>query len=536
MDRVWRALPSLSILLTLIAGGLACDRREDTDLLDNTHAESEAAEYDAIEIPACGQPLPDRFNFRQLSRYVSECSLRSINNLVPLLPERLRSNVTFAFESQSLQKDGVDPLHPRVVMYSDDARLLLAYTGDESKPEARALEVIEFDPRARRFHPRSIEFPAPGEDGRPRILNHPSSCLRCHGDDARPIWASYPVWPGFYGEVDDILQAGLPGRGLENYRQFVDEVGLKSDRYRFLNLDRHQYLPRVGKRSAGKYEDLTNRPNTQLTNLITPLLARRAARIAESTAGYGEKKYEVLLKLGSCGDYALRDRQVEYERGPFDEEYRLYERFTAPAMARYQGAKTRRPLSRDQAARQFPLALAEELGVNVLALLPSGPGQGAVFFEGHLPEFWQFVYRQLLEGQERQAPGLLRAAYANGEVLEHYPELGSRIAEGSFALCRKLKQLKRRSHGTIEPRLKAATSASSAVTRHCATCHTADSELPGPFEAPGALARLYEERPGLREEVLSRLRASPGERMPPDRDLSEPEIRELEEYFGNAGH
>src|SRR5262252_10690193 len=58
----------------------------------------------------------------------------SIAELVPLLPEELRRNFTFVYDSRSPFKSGISPEYPRVILFTDDARLILTFIGDERQP------------------------------------------------------------------------------------------------------------------------------------------------------------------------------------------------------------------------------------------------------------------------------------------------------------------------------------------------------------------------------------------------------------------
>src|SRR5215467_7632885 len=58
----------------------------------------------------------------------------SIAELVPLLPEELRKNFTFVYDSRSPFKSGISGEYPRVILFTDDARLILTFIGDERQP------------------------------------------------------------------------------------------------------------------------------------------------------------------------------------------------------------------------------------------------------------------------------------------------------------------------------------------------------------------------------------------------------------------
>ncbi len=126
----------------------------------------------------------------------------SVAELVPLLPDDLRRNFTFVYDSRSPFKASITPALPRVILFSDDARLVLTFIGDEAAPGADLLETMSFDDAQAKFVLNAYLLPAAQRRAwRPSAAD--AKCERCHGADPRPIFDSYPHWPGFYGSVQD---------------------------------------------------------------------------------------------------------------------------------------------------------------------------------------------------------------------------------------------------------------------------------------------------------------------------------------------
>lgn len=141
----------------------------------------------------------------------------SMRELVPLLPQELRENFTLVYDSRSPFRSNISPDYPRVILFSQDARFVLTFIGDESTPGSDLLESMSFDDKTARFKLRTYLLPAAKRKGwkpPPEAAN----CARCHGSDARPIYDSYPLWPGFYGSALDTFP---PDRiGVEELRKF----------------------------------------------------------------------------------------------------------------------------------------------------------------------------------------------------------------------------------------------------------------------------------------------------------------------------
>ena len=134
----------------------------------------------------------------------------SVAELVPLLPDELRKNFTLVYDSRSPFKASITPQLPRVILFTDDGRLVLTFIGDDQAPGADLLETMSFDDEQAKFVLNAYLLPAAERRAwRPSAAD--AKCERCHGADPRPIFDSYPLWPGFYGSVQDTFPA-RPGR------------------------------------------------------------------------------------------------------------------------------------------------------------------------------------------------------------------------------------------------------------------------------------------------------------------------------------
>src|SRR5690349_824691 len=74
----------------------------------------------------------------------------SVAALLPRLDDELRSNFTLVYETRAPAHD-VDGRHPRVILFTRDARLLVAFTGDPDGPNRDVVDVIHYRDAARRF-------------------------------------------------------------------------------------------------------------------------------------------------------------------------------------------------------------------------------------------------------------------------------------------------------------------------------------------------------------------------------------------------
>jgi hypothetical protein len=145
----------------------------------------------------------------------------SVSELVPLLPDELRRNFTFVYDSRSPFKAAITPQLPRVILFTDDGRLVLTFIGDEQQPGADLLETMTFDDAQAKFVMNAYLLPA-AQRRAWRPSESDAKCARCHGADPRPIFDSYPLWPGFYGSVQDTFPKDRIGqKERRNYEAFA---------------------------------------------------------------------------------------------------------------------------------------------------------------------------------------------------------------------------------------------------------------------------------------------------------------------------
>src|SRR5579871_840941 len=148
----------------------------------------------------------------------------SVSELVPLLPEELRRNFALVYDSRSPFKASITPERPRVILFTDDARLVMTFIGDDTQPGADLLETMSFDDAQAKFVMNAYLLPAAQRrEWRPSASD--AKCERCHGADARPIYDSYPLWPGYYGAVLDTFPKDRLGqRDRKNFTAFMADA------------------------------------------------------------------------------------------------------------------------------------------------------------------------------------------------------------------------------------------------------------------------------------------------------------------------
>lgn len=173
-----------------------------------------------------------------------------------LLPDELRSQYTLLHTSRSLQE--ARPAAPRVLMYTDTL-----FVGFNGAPDARGydrFELMEYDRDAKRFHLAEVRF---AQDAPPVLTESPPICAICHGDETRPLWNPYPLWPGAYDTNDHMEYTITTARNLDAFLKAAPDL----DRYRRLE-DLHVYRRRAPSRELA--DRLRDASTEQMRERLVP--------------------------------------------------------------------------------------------------------------------------------------------------------------------------------------------------------------------------------------------------------------------------
>ena len=208
---------------------------------------------------------------------------------------------TFGFHSKSLHGSSFE--NPRAIVYGETGEFIITFNNDPKHAAYEMLETVEFNREKKQFEFREIEFRGDKNGGRgfaispvggPVSSDFPQGkCLQCH-TNSRPIWESYPAWPGFYGGQDDIYFSAKFKESKNNLPPYVSakmRLALKNFFSRWRGT-RYQFLGSAGGPSTyGTWV----RPNGQLNVLIDRLNYERVVEILRKLPPLSQEKCAQLL-------------------------------------------------------------------------------------------------------------------------------------------------------------------------------------------------------------------------------------------------
>ncbi|HXH32603.1 MAG TPA: hypothetical protein VNJ01_17530 [Bacteriovoracaceae bacterium] len=254
-------------------------------------------------------------SYQALKQIAQSKSVTNQLEFLKAIPPDTLQTFTFSFESQSAQGAGVSREFPGVIRTSNDGKVMLRYTCDPSKPTYNKVEVMAFDDASKRFKLVSFDFSKASAPPKHRVQENPRSCLKCHNPggenapvDPRPNWASYPNWKGLYGSEDDSFKTydGSENAALEKQKEDFLSFRLKQKNnpcYSSLPWPKNDPDLLAPYSADRKSEDVSLRPNLQITKTQCVLAANRLARKISEVPEYKYLKYSLAMRSLDCGQW-----------------------------------------------------------------------------------------------------------------------------------------------------------------------------------------------------------------------------------------
>ncbi len=241
----------------------------------------------------------ENFSYAQLEDLIKSSQVHSIDELLPLLPLDFRKSYSLMYESRSLQGGDTYPEYPRVILSSNNGRLIITFTKGPDMGPAQIgsdnIESVEFDDNTKSFVFREIAFGPNLDPMNPPPEKNPKICLACHGTSPRPNWQVYNMWPGAYGSMSRLGCDTMKVNSSEwqNYKKYLSQSS-RQGRYAFLA----QPIS-TGKCPDGTTDELTftngktTEPNALLNDVFNKLNFLHLSDIIKNSASYANFKYMI---------------------------------------------------------------------------------------------------------------------------------------------------------------------------------------------------------------------------------------------------
>ncbi len=289
------------------------------------------------------EPAETVFRYEELKSLIEHNQIKKIEDLIPLLPAPLRRKFVLLYKSRSIQSGS--NLNPRVILYGDDAKLIITFNGSPEQRGFNKLEIMQFRDDSFKFDFKEIDF-SEAELGNVVFNEKPTSCVKCHGENGKPIWDSYASWPGAYGSVDDnLIKDSTEKTNFLRFRELAKqhpryknlEVLAPKAKEKFLSPNGSQFvrwadwLPPEGKtHQMAPYRGQINeprsldrpyyfRPNLLFGMTLDELMARRLYQLMLDAGSYSRNPFTLLYLSSSCDVnlFSAKERLPEF---PVDHE------------------------------------------------------------------------------------------------------------------------------------------------------------------------------------------------------------------------
>lgn len=136
---------------------------------------------------ACDQPLKAPLTYDTLKATLQSCQTKTIADVLPLLPVEFLQNYTLMYHSRGIQSSTTAA--PRVVLFGNDASLVIAYNGSPTETNYNELELLQYRAATDTFELDSVTFPEDETATTGPVFSetNPARCIGCHGgSDVKP--------------------------------------------------------------------------------------------------------------------------------------------------------------------------------------------------------------------------------------------------------------------------------------------------------------------------------------------------------------
>jgi hypothetical protein len=479
-------------------------------------------------------------SFESLKQIILEQKIDSIEALIPLLPDSLRSKFVLVFKSRSLQTASYQD--PRAILFGDDATFILSFNGSADQRGFDDLEMAEFDNQKKQFIYHEILFPSPSKNRKAFTFSesNPEKCQKCHGNPARPIWDTHPLWPGAYGQVYHAPLAKTEAAGLAGF--MLNQP--KHPRYRaLLHLETFTDPATFSPTTVTRYEGSDRKlpPNAAFGQLLSQLNLQTIARQATNAKAFPQFQYVLLASLNeNCG--SIESYFPEGNRAEVSQRLRQFAKLSNVRNTQAQQLKLVRLKDPYEASLSSEVVALDNFRFLSEIGLGLSTDDWTLALEKRTYDFTSSsstikLLEQAISQNVIKADAVLKRLDSLRAVSSD-DRYCDELRRKSIKAILDLKNLNF-DNPIVFTKIK---NDPPVLLQKCIGCHHESSVARSfPFAIPKDLSRALEKgkfaRGNLLQEILYRLSPLAGdESMPRGLNLSSDERKELEEYFKNYKH
>jgi hypothetical protein len=243
-----------------------------------------------------------RFDISDLDKFISTQNPKTLSEVVAQVPDFVRGNLTFQYESFSLQpahlwfKDHSGVEFPRAILWDTPGEFFMTFNGDVTEDGFGSLETLQFlrDGKSRQFKYSEIQVD-------PRAHGALQSCGECHGEPSRPIWPEYPTWKGAYGSVEDIIQPD-EAANFAHFRASAETNPLYSVLFPKEAWQNYPYKKDNDVHVTSESHAFKYRPNTRMSIHLNRLNAERIFALISNQAAYKKDRAQLAYYFLGCAN------------------------------------------------------------------------------------------------------------------------------------------------------------------------------------------------------------------------------------------
>jgi hypothetical protein len=521
----------------------------------------------------CSKPHCERINYKNLSfqtivEAINNCKITTVEALLEKLPKEFLSGFALMRKSKSLQD--ASPLFPRAVVFGRNAKLIMTFNGDASQAGYDSLEFVSFNEKTSDFEFKEISFASKLKLVRPIIAQHPQSCVSCHRSSSpRPNWEAYNFWPGAYGSFEDTIR-----KGSEEDLQLVKFLKNRPNhsRYKYLIGDIRDLRNPAFKGFGLYYPTLytvNKMPNIIFNILVSRLNYKHINKFIRKSPHFREFKFSILAALFDCeriDQFIPDDLRVRFKMNYND----ILNESIAGALSNFDDLKKIDQLDHQGQSEILDKYFFKETKyLNVFAKLrylfenrgislsdwSMSFNRRAYAFSNGISNIYDLLlfyledlktlgvkldYRELRN--YREYFGITPAEFGKAEYVSTYgfARPGTDVFKEN---CRILKTHSLENLGVLSDSFKLGdvsiiqheprTRSVKELAQLCAGCHNQGrAGAPViPFHDTKELSRKFKDSPYFLETAVRRIQSKTSSRMPPNQDLSESEVKELEKSW-----